>query len=222
MNELNESFLVRRLVLMDLDAIVSLFDACGRDYAWAERETIISLFSSGDFWGGFLEDELVICCACIPPDAPLHQAEMMRRALGSPLPDRFLLPACFTEKGAAFAAQFFSSVCRCALTDPETGRSLCVCAAVPVKSGTPILSGLFTAGFSAIRIRPLAALRPHYLMQFPRTANHGAKPLCLHIPVSDSYTVCRLLEQGCRAEAMQYEERSFGLCPVLLIFCDTF
>ena len=33
-------FTVRRLVLMDLAAICTLYGACGRDTAWGTRETV--------------------------------------------------------------------------------------------------------------------------------------------------------------------------------------
>ena len=37
-------FTVRRLVLMDLAAICTLYGACGRDTAWGTRETLAALF----------------------------------------------------------------------------------------------------------------------------------------------------------------------------------
>jgi len=47
-------FTVRRLVLMDLAAICTLYGACGRDTAWGTRETLAALFGEGEWWGGFL------------------------------------------------------------------------------------------------------------------------------------------------------------------------
>lgn len=63
-------FTVRRLVLMDLAAICTLYGACGRDAAWGTRETLAALFGEGEWWGGFLGGELVVCCACVPAVPP--------------------------------------------------------------------------------------------------------------------------------------------------------
>ncbi len=221
MIQLDSTFTVRRLVLMDLDSILALFHSCGRDFSWCTRETAVSLFSAGDFWGGFLGDKLVICCACVSPDAAPAPIQTMQNSLCGLLPSqRLLLPAAFTRAGCAFAAPFFSQLCRCALTDPRTKRPLHTAAAVPVKTGTPVLSGLFDAGFAAVRMRPLDALRPHYLLEFPRTAFHGARPLCLHVPVSDSYTICRLLETGWRAYDLRDAADGFADGPFLCLYGD--
>lgn len=74
-------FTVRRLVLMDLAAICTLYGACGRDAAWGTRETLAALFGEGEWWGGFLGGELVVCCACVPARSATPQAAALRGAL---------------------------------------------------------------------------------------------------------------------------------------------
>ena len=96
-------FTVRRLVLMDLAAICTLYGACGRDTAWGTRETLAALFGEGEWWGGFLGGELVVCCACVPARSATPQAAALRGALApARLPARFLLPPAATPEGAFF------------------------------------------------------------------------------------------------------------------------
>ena len=93
-------FTVRRLVLMDLAAICTLYGACGRDTAWGTRETLAALFGEGEWWGGFLGGELVVCCACVPARSATPQAAALRGALApARLPARFLLPPAATPEG---------------------------------------------------------------------------------------------------------------------------
>ena len=154
-------FTVRRLVLMDLAAICTLYGACGRDTAWGTRETLAALFGEGEWWGGFLGGELVVCCACVPARSATPQAAALRGALApARLPARFLLPPAAT---------------------PE---------------------GFFEAGFTLFLVRPLAALRPHYLLTppglrqpAPGTPDEDAVRR-VHIPLADTLAVSRLLEQG--------------------------
>ena len=75
-------FTVRRLVLMDLAAICTLYGACGRDTAWGTRETLAALFGEGEWWGGFLGGELVVCCACVP-GAPGKPQQVVSWLVGS-------------------------------------------------------------------------------------------------------------------------------------------
>ena len=139
-------FTVRRLVLMDLAAICTLYGACGRDAAWGTRETLAALFGEGEWWGGFLGGELVVCCACVPARSATPQAAALRGALA------------------------------------------------PAR--------LFEAGFTLFLVRPLAALRPHYLLTppglrqpAPGTPDEDAVRR-VHIPLADTLAVSRLLEQG--------------------------
>ena len=71
-------FTVRRLVLMDLAAICTLYGACGRDAAWGTCETLAALFGEGEWWGGFLGGELVVCCACVPARSARRQGSSVR------------------------------------------------------------------------------------------------------------------------------------------------
>ena len=75
-------------------------------------------------------------------------------------------------------------------------------AAVPVKTGGLLLDGFFEAGFTLFLVRPLAALRPHYLLTppglrqpAPGTPDEDAVRR-VHIPLADTLAVSRLLEQG--------------------------
>ena len=77
-------FTVRRLVLMDLAAICTLYGACGRDAAWGTCETLAALFGEGEWWGGFLGGELVVCCACVPARSATPQAALRPHYLLTP------------------------------------------------------------------------------------------------------------------------------------------
>ena len=154
-------FTVRRLVLMDLAAICTLYGACGRDAAWGTRETLAALFGEGEWWGGFLGGELVVCCACVPARSATPQAAALRGALApARLPARFLLPPAATPEGRAFAGRFLSLLGE-RLWPPCVSPEKRLAAAVPVKTGGLLLDGFFEAGFTLFLVRPLAALRPH-------------------------------------------------------------
>ena len=65
-----------------------------------------------------------------------------------------------------------------------------------------LLDGFFEAGFTLFLVRPLAALRPHYLLTppglrqpAPGTPDEDAVRR-VHIPLADTLAVSRLLEQG--------------------------
>ncbi len=169
-------FTVRRLVLMDLAAICTLYGACGRDTAWGTRETLAALFGEGEWWGGFLGGELVVCCACVPARSA-------------------------TPEGRAFAGRFLSLLGE-RLWPPCASPEKRLAAAVPVKTGSLLLNGFFEAGFTLFLVRPLAALRPHYLLTppglrqpAPGTPDEDAVRR-VHIPLADTLAVSRLLEQG--------------------------
>ena len=195
-------FTVRRLVLMDLASVCALYSACGRDAAWGTRETLAALFGEGEWWGGFLGGELAICCACVPARAGTPQAAALRGALApARLPSRFLLPPAATPGGCALAGSFLSLL-GIRLWPPCPAPEKRLAAAVPVKTGAPLLGGYFEAGFTLFRVRPLAALRPHYLLTPPglrppapqAPAAETAQPV--HIPLADTLAISRLLEQG--------------------------
>lgn len=195
-------FTVRRLVLMDLAAICTLYGACGRDTAWGTRETLAALFGEGEWWGGFLGGELVVCCACVPARSATPQAAALRGALApARLPARFLLPPAATPEGRAFAGRFLSLLGE-RLWPPCASPEKRLAAAVPVKTGSLLLNGFFEAGFTLFLVRPLAALRPHYLLTppglrqpAPGTPDEDAVRR-VHIPLADTLAVSRLLEQG--------------------------
>lgn len=100
-------------------------------------------------------------------------------------------------------------LCR-ALSFPA-GRTPLAALCLPRKKGSPPQSPskrrpaagrLFEAGFTLFLVRPLAALRPHYLLTppafrqpAPGTPDEDAVRR-VHIPLADTLAVSRLLEQG--------------------------
>lgn len=139
----------------------------GRDTAWGTRETLAALFGEGEWWGGFLGGELVVCCACVPARSATPQAAALRGALApARLPARFLLPPAATPEGRAFAGRFLSLLGErlwppCASPGKKARRRS------PRQNGGLLLNGFFEAGFTLFLVRPLAALRPHYLLTPP-------------------------------------------------------
>ena len=117
------------------------------------------------------------------------------------LPARFLLPPAATPEGRAFAGRFLSLLGE-RLWPPCASPEKRLAAAVPVKTGGLLLNGFFEAGFTLFLVRPLAALRPHYLLTppglrqpAPGTPDEDAVRR-VHIPLADTLAVSRLLEQG--------------------------
>ncbi|MFR9160547.1 MAG: hypothetical protein ACLVJ8_09240 [Ruthenibacterium lactatiformans] len=103
-------------------------------------------------------------------------------------------------RGRAFAGRFFLLGER--LWPPCASPEKRLAAAVPVKTGGLLLDGFFEAGFTLFLVRPLAALRPHYLLTppglrqpAPGTPDEDAVRR-VHIPLADTLAVSRLLEQG--------------------------
>lgn len=153
-------FTVRRLVLMDLAAICTLYGACGRDAAWGTRETLAALFGEGEWWGGFLGGELVVCCACVPARSATPQAAALRGALApARLPARFLLPPAATPEGRAFAGRFLSLLGE-RLWPPCASPEKRLAAAVPVKTGRPAAGRLFRGGLYAVPRAPAGSAAP--------------------------------------------------------------
>lgn len=196
-------FTVRRLVLMDLAAICTLYGACGRDTAWGTRETLAALFGEGEWWGGFLGGELVVCCACVPARSATPQAAALRGALApARLPGPFSAAARRHARGPGLCRALSFPAGRTPLAALCLPRKKRLAAAVPVKTGGLLLDGFFEAGFTLFLVRPLAALRPHYLLTppglrqpAPGTPDEDAVRR-VHIPLADTLAVSRLLEQG--------------------------
>ena len=101
----------------------------------------------------------------------------------------------------AFAGRFLSLLGE-RLWPPCASPEKRLAAAVPVKTGGLLLDGFFEAGFTLFLVRPLAALRPHYLLTppglrqpAPGTPDEDAVRR-VHIPLADTLAVSRLLEQG--------------------------
>ena len=112
-----------------------------------------------------------------------------------------LLPPAATPEGRAFAGRFLSLLGE-RLWPPCASPEKRLAAAVPVKTGGLLLDGFFEAGFTLFLVRPLAALRPHYLLTppglrqpAPGTPDEDAVRR-VHIPLADTLAVSRLLEQG--------------------------
>lgn len=187
----------RRLVLMDLGDILALYRAGGRDGAWADAATLTALFSEGEWWGGFADGSLRICCASVPARADTPVAAALRGALcGTQLPDRFLLPPA-ASCGAGPCAAFLKLLEHRLWPQGRTPWHGPV-AAVPVKTGSELLCGYLRAGFILTAMRPLVSLRPHYLLAAPGALACGAccDGRTVQLPLADTLAVSRLLEQG--------------------------
>ena len=151
-------FTVRRLVLMDLAAICTLYGVRARRRL-GTRETLAALFGEGEWWGGFLGGELVVCCACVPARSATPQAAALRGALApARLPARFLLPPAATPEGRAFAGRFLSLLGE--RLWPPCASPKRLAAAVPVKTGGLLLDGFFRGGLYAVPRAPAGGAAP--------------------------------------------------------------
>lgn len=152
---------------MDRTQALALYEQLGRDGAWAAREAVDGFVGTADF------------CTAWAQDGP--QARAMRRELDVLCPPRFLLPAAFAPGRAGAGTVLLRALDGAA-------------AALAVKPGAPALEPFFNAGYVLRRIRPLYALRPHYL--FARPGMQSAGKCCIMIPVNDTYAIARRLENG--------------------------
>ncbi len=195
---------VRRLTAGDAPDIAALYRGMGRDGAWCGGDTVRALLEAGVWWGGFADGVMALCAAVVPSGVSVPQVAAMRSAFApAPVPQYFLLPpAVLTENNVPAA------LC------PLLARRLCpqgvayapaFCAALPVKAPAPLLAACFDAGLAAVRMRPLASLRPHYLLA-PRAAPDSRRaddPLRrIYLPLADTLAVSRLLERGFCATAL--------------------
>lgn len=173
----------------------------GATPAWGTRETLAALFGEGEWWGGFLGWRVGCLLRLCTARSATPQAAALRGALApARLPARFLLPPPPRPRAGPLPGAFFP--CWANASGRRASPEKRLAAAVPVKTGGLLLDGFFEAGFTLFLVRPLAALRPHYLLTppglrqpAPGTPDEDAVRR-VHIPLADTLAVSRLLEQG--------------------------
>lgn len=195
-------FTVRRLVLMDLAAICTLYGACGATPPGAHAKRLPRCLAKANGGAVFWAESWLSAAPVYPPvpprpRLPLCAARWRPRAFRPvfccrppPRPRAGPLPGAFFPCWANASGR--------PVPPPEKRLA----AAVPVKTGGLLLNGFFEAGFTLFLVRPLAALRPHYLLTppglrqpAPGTPDEDAVRR-VHIPLADTLAVSRLLEQG--------------------------
>lgn len=199
---------LRRLGPDEAAQIGALYRPGGRDGAWASPEAIGTLLRAGAWWGGFADGALCFCAARAPAQLALEQVAALRGACaGLPPPDAFLLPPAASPVGCALSQAFLPPLCAQAPALSGAAPRAALMAAVPVRADTALLAGCFGAGLAAVRVRPLAALRPHYLL-VPRQTTPAAPPRAgaprpserpvrtVYLPLADTRMISRLLECG--------------------------
>lgn len=152
---------------MERAQALALYETLGRDGLWAAAEDVENFVGTAEF------------CTAWAGQGP--QAQAMRRELDALCPPRFLLPAAFAPGRAGAGATVLRAL----------GGGA---AALAVKPGAQALEPFFAAGYLLRRIRPLFALRPHYLFLLPGVQT--AEKCRIMIPVSDTHEIALRLENG--------------------------
>lgn len=196
--EKNSALRVRRLLRQDLGAAQGLYASLEADGAWAQDGGLEQMLRHGELWGGFRAGGMSICSGLCPVDAPV--ALTLAAKATDLLPARALLvlpPAGssgdmrrFTEILLARAGQRFDSV---------------PAALVSVKNGSGFVAGCFAAQLQMVGVRPLVALRPHYIFLPCDRVQNDAKESII-IPIGDTLQLSRLLAEGWRG-VMQWGEQ---------------
>jgi hypothetical protein len=187
-----------------LSDAAALYAAHGRDGAWASPAVLTQLLHAGELWGYFYKDTLAGCCPVTHAVQLCAQTQLLAQADNASCA---LLPGAVLADDAPCAEQFFAAL-HTHLQSAEGDGLLCM----PVKSETHRLSAALSGGFVLTGIRPLAALRPHYLLR-PCAL---AEPLQAHgyvlMDVADTLSVSRLLEHGFAATHARTHKGVLRLC----------
>lgn len=201
----------RRIMRSEYDSIRQMYKNMGRDGEWLTEMSADEMEDAGDWWGLYCEEELVLCCSVARPDRTVMQIRALcgaqktlnkRYSIGT---EYFWLPPAFSERAGAFAAAFYGFLQR-----RYHGKGI---AALAVKTGAPLVHAFFAARFQLIAVRPLQALRPHYLFAqttFPFSSE------CRIIKESETLELSRALENGGVGVGLFYREKSRGICVAAL------
>lgn len=182
----------RQLVRQDLPAVQALYAEMGRDGVWADIKTLETILKYGELWGGFYGEVLSFCCAITSSDIPCAQGQALSAM--APRYSMQLLNPAFLPVAQNGAARFFTlmraRLCQLNIQEKD------IVACLPVKTGAPLLAGLFASHFVVTAMRPLYQLRAHYLFRlmpdFVASSGNGR----VLLPLEDTLSVSRLLEHG--------------------------
>ncbi len=192
-------FAARRLILTDVGAVRSIYDSTGRDGVWADDASLRCIVRCGEIWGGFSGGTLQLCSGLCGIGTKIALCEALRGTeLFSCDSMVFLPPACLsgsTQYATAFWDMLLARLVYLGAADAVLP--------LPVKTGTPLLSSVFAAGFSMVAVRPLVELRPHYIFRTNRMKNSQKNSIMVQI--SDTLALARLLENGYIACGMSNE-----------------
>ena len=193
---------MRRLSAADADAAAALYRAAGRDGAWAEEALVRRAAALGELAGCCRNNVLTVCAGTGAQRFPELYAAVRKTGLTGARA-RILLP----PAGADADASFFQLLL--ALAGPHGGP---VWLPVPVQSGSGMVQGCFEAGFALRAVRPLYRLRPHYLFESDGREMKKNMKCSIMIPIKDTLTLSRLLEDGMRGIGLRTTRGAASVC----------
>ena len=196
-------FSVRRLTRKDANAAAALYRAAGRDTAWADGRGIAAACARGLLCGGFAPGLTLcggLCGAGLFP--ALREAAEKTQLL--PRGARLLLP----PAGAPDDGGLFFQI----LVAKAAAHGGPVWMPVPVRTGGAMLENCFAAGFVLRAVRPLHELRPHYFFECGGLEVKTAPECSIMVPVSDTLTLSRLLEDGLRGVGLRALQGGPAVC----------
>lgn len=187
----NARWLVRRLVSCDAACILQCYAAQQRDAAWLDAQTLRTVMAHGEYWGAFCAGRLVLCGGVCAADAPISLLTALQKTRLVPPKAAVILPLggeCVSaERTAYFLEVLLTRAALCFAKRP-------LVALAPVKTGSALLASYFPDGFILTAMRPLYALRPHYIFMYKAVQLH--EKTCIIVNATDSYALSKQLEHG--------------------------
>lgn len=191
---MEKTIAVRALWPGEADRAAALYRALGRDGAWGADEEecpLAELAGGGGVLGAFLPGgALGAVCPVTGPGSALPQARALAAGLRG-LPDApagpVALPAAFLPGPAGCAAL-------AALARALAAKGLWGALAVkPCLAAPGALAAMLDGGLALRRVRPLCALRPHYLFSPAAPGLDGDRIIIVY---TDTLALSRRLEDG--------------------------
>ncbi len=190
---MNDYFPARRVLPHDLAAVLAFYTRAGREYSFADAATLHSLWQSGELWACFDGAAIAALGGFVRLDAQNRLCDAVQKTAFLPHQTLLLLPPVFAE-GFPAAGRFCDWCRQRAMQYLNVHGGGGLAALVPVKSGGTLLPLYFAMRLQLVAMRPLDNLRPYFI--FLSAGLDICADDSIIVPISDTFTLSKLLETG--------------------------